>query len=186
MPLLKQKINDRKEKKSFFFRPKNVLFLIVSIIIVVNCAVSFFDILDLYSKRKKSPLFFMGAIFTSLDKILKDTKYVGYITDKSMDVNNYAAQFAQAQYILAPTILELNNPNHEFLILDCTNESITKEKLIENKAIPIKKNKFGIILAKRLSAAPASLQQFNASLNLMYSEKMSDLKNRIPTKDHSP
>ena len=76
-------------------------------------------------------------------------KYVGYYTDKSLDVNQNAAEFAQAQYVLAPTILDLNNLNHEYILLDCSAEDIAFEKIKEIHAIPFKK-RLGLILAKRL------------------------------------
>ena len=56
--------------------------------------------------RQKIPYLFMGNKFLGLESILKDIKYVGYYTDKSMDRDKDALQFAQAQYVLAPIILD--------------------------------------------------------------------------------
>lgn len=131
-----------------FMKPKSIFILALLLVIAVNLAQSFGDLLDLYSKRRKNPFFFSGYIFQGLEKIFKDIKYVGYYTDQSLDENSAAAKFAQAQYILAPTILDLNSTNHEFILFDCSREEIAREKMQEIDAVPLKKNKFGIILAR--------------------------------------
>ena len=128
-------------------KPKPIFIAALLLVIAINLAESFFDILDLYSKRRTNPFFFSGYIFLGLEKMFKDVKYVGYYTDRNLDESPAAAKFAQAQYILAPAILDLNKTDHEFILFDCSREEIARRKIEEIKAVPLKKNKFGIILA---------------------------------------
>ena len=100
--------------------------------------------------RKKSPalLRFSGMKFLGINRFLPHASYVGYFTDRDLKKDTKAsAQFAQAQYVLAPNIIEANNLSHEFILFDCTSEDVALEKIRDIGAIPLKKNKFGIILA---------------------------------------
>lgn len=146
-----EKISPLKSKKNFpaVSKPKIIFILAILIIIATDVWNSSQDIWDLHSKREKNPFFFVGYIFSGLDDILKDTKYVGYFTDKSMDNSAYAAQFAQAQYTLAPIILDLNNTQHDFILFDCENLTTAQQKIKELQLLPIRRNQFGIILTRR-------------------------------------
>lgn len=130
-------------------KPKSIFILALLLMIAVNLVQSFGDILNVYSKRRNNPFFFSGYRFTGLEKTFKNVKYAGYYTDKSLDESPAAANFAQAQYILAPTILDLNATNHEFTLFDCSRQEIARQKIEEIKAVALKKNKFGIILARK-------------------------------------
>ena len=134
-------------------KPKPIFILALLVVIAVNLAQSFVDILDLYSKRQTNPFFFSGYIFLGLEKMFKDVKYIGYYTDRSLDEMPAAAKFAQAQYILAPAILDLNATDHEFILFDCSREEIARRKIEDIKAVAVKKNRFGIILARKLISA---------------------------------
>ena len=100
--------------------------------------------------RRQIPYLFMGKKFLGLSEILKNTKYAGYYTDKNLDENRPALQFAQAQYILVPIILDLNNTDHPYVLFDCSSEEIALQKIKEAGLVPAKKNQFGIILTRRL------------------------------------
>ena len=98
--------------------------------------------------REKVPYIFLGLKFSGLKEMLPGVERIGYYTDKNLDDNMDARQFAQAQYILAPIILDLNNTNHEYIIFDCSNEKIAIAKIKELGVIPLRGNRFGILLAK--------------------------------------
>lgn len=132
-----------------FMKPKIIFVLALLFVVMVNLAESFTDILDVYSQRRNNPFFFSGYRFTGLEKTFKNVKYAGYYTDKDLDESPAAANFAQAQYILAPTILDLNAANHEFILFDCSRQEIARQKIEELKYIPLKRNKFGVILARK-------------------------------------
>jgi hypothetical protein len=95
------------------------------------------------------PHVFWGIKFAGLNEILKDARHIGYLTSK--DLNDYftALQFAQAQYVLAPIILELNNPNHEYILLNYENPLMAINRAKAIGARPVKINPFGIVLARR-------------------------------------
>lgn len=100
-------------------------------------------------KRQHHPFVFYGFLFSGLDQFFARTPYVGYFTDKSFDDKAAAAQFAQAQYMLVPTVLDLNYQRHEWILMDCTSTETAMAKIKELGAVPVKKNKFGIILARQ-------------------------------------
>ena len=137
---------------------RTAFILAVLLVVMSNVLASFKDLRDLHVQRQKIPYFFSGYIFSGLEGIFKKMKYVSYYTDKSMDSAPYAAQFAQAQYVLAPAVLDLNNTGHEFILFDYIDEKKAFKKMKELKAIPLKRNKFGIILAR---VPPKNLPQEN-------------------------
>ncbi len=126
------------------------LFLAVLVMAIAVNSFNFFEALQrMRQKRKTSPFIFYGIIFSGLENIFKNVKYVGYFTDKDQNRDETAAEFAQVQYALAPAILDLNYQKHKFILFDCTNEDIAMAKIKELGAVPLKRNKFGIILAKQ-------------------------------------
>lgn len=99
-------------------------------------------------ERQRLPYIFLGMKFLGLDETLKDMEWVGYYTDKNLDDRIAAMQFAQAQLVLAPRILDLNNTSHEFTIFDCSSPEAAWQKIRELGAQPLKQNQFGVILAR--------------------------------------
>ena len=127
----------------------NAFLFIAVVIILINTIKSVQDIRQTQQKRKQIPFFFPGYKFSGLESIFKDIPSIGYYTDKDLDDEQHAAQFAQAQYILAPTILDWNNLDHDLILLECSNAETAWKKIREIQAIPLKRNNFGIILARR-------------------------------------
>ncbi len=91
----------------------------------------------------------IGYKFNGLEQFTKGIEYIGYYTDKDFSQDESVKEFAQAQYLLAPTILEYNNLNHEYILFVCQNEINAWKKIQEIGASPLRRNKFGIILAKK-------------------------------------
>ena len=122
----------------------------LSVLSLINVFILAKDIFSTQKRRENSQMFyFTGVRFSGLKDFLKDAGYVGYYTDKNLSKNEYAAQFSQAQYVLAPIILDLNNTAHRFILFDCTTEKKAFEKIEEIGAIPLKKNQYGIVLAEK-------------------------------------
>ena len=119
-------------------------------IVITNMLALYKEIRIVGRIRRAIPYTFIGNKFLGLSSVLKDVKRIGYYTDKSLDVNQNAMQFAQAQYILAPIILDLNNTNYPFVLFDCSQRTVALEKIREAGLIPVKENQFGIILARNL------------------------------------
>lgn len=105
------------------------------------------NILSLNKIRKVRPYAFYGRLFEGITPLLKGTQYVGYMTDKDLSQNAHAMHFAQAQYALAPVIMDLNNANHPYVIFDYENPVEAVRKIKELGLVPYKQNA-GLILVK--------------------------------------
>ncbi len=92
------------------------------------------------------PFHSLGFKFIGLEKLFKNQRYVGYYTDKNLDAPLAIAQFEQAQYMLSPTVLDLNNTHYFYTIFDCTTPQVALEKIKSLKLRPVKMNNFGIIV----------------------------------------
>ncbi len=89
----------------------------------------------------------LGDQFKEIAPLFNKISKAGYYTDKDTNIPVVIAQFEQAQYHLAPTILDLNNTDYPLVIFDCTLPAIALTKMRELGLQPIKANKFGTILA---------------------------------------
>lgn len=124
-------------------------FLVGALIVIsINASELLVDVATIEQRKSYTPFYFLGFKFSGLDDILKGTKYVGYYTDKDLSATFHSSQFTQAQFILAPAILDLNNTKLEFILFDCASDEIALAKIAEIGATPLQKNKFGIILAQ--------------------------------------
>ncbi|MCC6758229.1 MAG: hypothetical protein IT395_01205 [Candidatus Omnitrophica bacterium] len=104
--------------------------------------------------RQRHPYTFFGDRFRGIETFVGQAPYLGYYTDKNIEKDSRAAmQYAQAQLVLAPSILDLNNTGHEFIIFDCTTPQAAMAKIKEIGAKPLKANPYGIILAQNTDQA---------------------------------
>lgn len=138
------------DKKETITLPDLDLRLLFGALAIASLIVNvFFLVRETYLQRHLKSRSFVGDRFAGLSAIIGKPRAVGYYTDKSLDITRQAMQFAQAQYILAPTILELNNLENEFIIFDCSSPRKAIEKIREIGAVPLKVNPYGTILARR-------------------------------------
>ena len=93
------------------------------------------------------PFHSLGFQFMGLEKVLANQSYAGYYTDKNMENPLAIAQFEQAQYMLSPTVLDLNNTGHPLVIFDCTSPAAGMAKIKELGLQAVSINNVGIILA---------------------------------------
>jgi hypothetical protein len=92
------------------------------------------------------PLHSLGFQFMGLENVFKDVRTVGYYTDKDLSNPLAVAQFEQAQYMLAPTVLDLNHTQYHWVIFDCTSPQVAMEAIKHLGLTPLKAHN-GIILA---------------------------------------
>lgn len=137
-----------------FLNPSRLFAVIVLIALLCGSFELFKEIETTRQARKKMPFVFQGFLFSGLDKFLPDVHHVGYYTDKDLDNSGDAARFAQAQYILAPIVLDLDYQKHDWIIFDCTTEQKAFEMMKLLGVTPVKRNQFGVILANRPPAQP--------------------------------
>lgn len=131
-----------------FCQPHFLYWLGILIVVTLNLSELIPDTLTIEQRKKYIPFYFQGFKFSGLEEILNGIEHVGYYTDQDISLNYHLAEFAQAQYILAPVILDLNNTQHEFILFNCSSEGKAFAKIKDIGAIPLKKNKFGILLAQ--------------------------------------
>ncbi len=121
--------------------------LVFYFILSVDVVTLFRDIAQTKAKRAQRPYFFLGAKFFGISPALRKEAYVGYVTDKDLDDRIAAMQFSQAQLVLAPTILDLNNTTHKFSIYDYTSPVQALKDIKAAGLYPLAHNRFGLILA---------------------------------------
>jgi len=91
----------------------------------------------------------VGIKYKGLNKFIQGSQTIGYFTDKNIESIDTLTDFGHAQYMLAPHILDLNNTDHKYIIFDCSLPIVANRKIREINATAWKKNKFGVILARK-------------------------------------
>ena len=90
-----------------------------------------------------------GAQFADFKEKIKGEQIVGYMTNRDSSPEKNDQEFLMAQYMLAPTVLDFNNSNHKFLILDYTSPIFLAYEIKEINARRVYDNKFDKVLAVR-------------------------------------
>lgn len=148
------------------FTPERIFLGIASLALLFNLYSLFQETNKMIELRKHLPYIFLGDRFRGLNNFLNQAPMIGYYTDKNLDDNRSARQFAQAQLMLAPTILDLNNTAHEYIIFDCTSPKVAIQKIQELKAQALKANQYGIILARNPNASTFHKADLNKTFDL--------------------
>jgi len=142
VPILKNHLPQR-------FSFQSVFAGLTTILIMINLIVQSKEIYELKEKRKQKGYHFFGSHYAGLEHYLKEVKIIGYYTDGNLSEKLSSAKFAQAQLALSPIILDPDNLDHEFIILDCASAKKAVDKMKKIKAVPVVINQAGIILAKK-------------------------------------
>lgn len=128
---------------------RTLFFILILLVISFNLSEWPAEFKDAGLKTRTALRGFPGLKFSGLEEILAGVTAVGYITDKDLSVKENQLQFSQAQYVLAPLILDVNSLRHEFLLFDCTSEEKALAAIKAIGAVPLKRNQYGIILARK-------------------------------------
>ena len=91
----------------------------------------------------------IGYKFEGLNQFTEGIEYIGYFTDTNINDQENSKIFAQAQYLLAPAILDYNNVEHEYILFVCEDEKKAWAIIKDIGAEPLRRNQYGMILAKR-------------------------------------
>jgi len=141
-------------KIKFSKLPFDLLIAICFVIMtIVNAPALTKEVQRIYNFKKTNAHQLIGYQFYGVGQFLDDVQIMGYYTDLNIDKDDEdegARLFAQAQYILAPVILDPNNLNHDYILFVCSEEKVAWLKMKEINAQPLRRNKFGMILAKRI------------------------------------
>lgn len=129
--------------------PNSIKLIVCALLILSNIFYSVLFTVLKQSKRKQKYIE-PGTQFANFEKILSKVAVVGYITDKEIGSREKIDEaFLQAQYYLAPSILDVNNKSLVFHILDSTNVEFIKKVVVELKAARITNNEYGQALIVR-------------------------------------
>jgi hypothetical protein len=126
-----------------------IFLIIIALIIALGSVQTVLDLIKVTGLRQQNPFVFAGEAFEGVKDIIQGEKYVSYITDKNLNIDKNIAEFSQAQFSLVPVILDLNNPNHRFLIINCESKPRAQAVLQYYKARLIRQNNLGVMLAVR-------------------------------------
>ena len=127
-------------------RVKNIFFICLIAAAVFNLCQAYTQAIHQLQDRTTIPLHSLGFQFMGLENVFKDIRTVGYYPDKDLKQPLAIAQFEQAQYMLAPTVLDLNHTQYHWEIFDCTSPQEAMRAIQRLGFTPLKVN-HGIILA---------------------------------------
>ncbi len=109
-----------------------------------------------YVKRNAVPvpnLYEPGYQYIDFVPHLKNVKRLGFLSNKSISAEAGLDEFQQAQYMLAPAVLDLNNSNYEYNVLDFMTEKKDQVyvfyMLQKLNAVKVADNPWGRVLIRR-------------------------------------
>jgi len=123
-----------------------IFFICLALAAVLNIFTAYTQAIGQLQDRTTIPLHSLGYQFMGLESVFKDTRTIGYYTDKDLNNPLAIAQFEQAQYVLVPTVLDLNHTQYHWVIFDCTSPQTALEAIKNLNFTPMKMRN-GIILA---------------------------------------
>ena len=132
-----------------FKKYSQMTLLVASVVVIaLNLGFGFLSVMAQLT-RDKNDIVEPGIQYADLKKGLAGVREAGFLTSGNETAEGNDGQFMLAQYMLAPTVLDLNNSTHRYSVLDCANpqEALGILKIINAK--PIYVNAFGKILAER-------------------------------------
>ncbi len=118
------------------------------ILIVSNLVLNFISIMaqiTTVANRSVEP----GFQYFDLKEKLEDYDIVGFLSETTPTPEDNDGRFMMAQYILAPILLDLNNPAHHINIIDASTPQKAGSILSIIKGKPIYINPFGKIIVER-------------------------------------
>lgn len=143
MHLLKIISNKRGRLEKYF----RILIIAATLLLIIfNFFTGFVSVMAQLSRPAASD---PSIEFSGLKEKLAGVRQAGFLSESESSAEGNDGRFLLAQYALAPTILDLNNPDHRYSILSCATPqaAIGIMKMIGAK--PVHVNLFGKILAER-------------------------------------
>ena len=125
---------------------KTIFLICLSLVAAFNLFTAYTQAITQFQDRTTIPLHSLGFQFMGLESVFKDVRTVGYYTDKDLNNSLAIAQFEQAQYMLAPTVLDLNHTQYHWVIFDCTSPKKALDAIKGLEFTPLKIRN-GIIVA---------------------------------------
>ncbi|MDD3375628.1 MAG: hypothetical protein PHY73_07920 [Candidatus Omnitrophica bacterium] len=126
----------------------NSIIGIIILLIIINLAFNSISIMaqiTTIEKRSTEP----GFQYADLKDQLKNETIVGFLSEKNQTPEGNDGGFMMAQYMLAPILLDLDNPDHKINIIDASTPDAAKSILSIIRAKPVYISPFGKIIAER-------------------------------------
>lgn len=111
-----------------------------------NAATSLIKSLSTKNDPKSFPLHNLAKPFEPVKPLLANQHEAGYLTDKNIDDTPTIARYELGQFVLAPTVLKLNETNKAIVIIDASNPEYAMTTIKNNGLTPIKFDQTGLII----------------------------------------
>ena len=131
------------------FTLKKAFWCLIALLVAVNIVQTSVQLAAIYPVRKPAAFNFSGDRFNGLQLLLKSEKYIGYYTDQNIDDTGPIMELLQAQYTVVPLILDVNNIDHRYIIVNCADIPAAIEKFKRLGARPVTPNNGGLFLVER-------------------------------------
>lgn len=141
-------INQMK-KKAAHINIRHIFIFLIIISFGINAVMSLKEMNRQWNKNQNLPFHHHGRYVQALKPHLIGINKVSYFTDRNLNDSKQIARFFQIQNTLAPIFLDQKNPNHQYMILDFTNQKEAFQTFNQLKPIPVIVTDEGIMLAKR-------------------------------------
>ncbi len=142
------------QKTNLIHVPQILFIIAIGGLTLVNLIQSTTQLVNLYPRKQPKAFNFAGKKFEGIEPILTGNKYVAYYTDQNLEAPGPLMELQQAQYTLAPVILDPGSLDHRYIIINCANIPKAIIRMKEIGARPVKANNQGIILAERPQVLP--------------------------------
>ena len=127
----------------------NTFIIILTVgFILVNGFYSFVFIMTRYTKG--IPDWEPGQQYADFKDKLDGVKTIGFLTNRTVRPEKGSEEFLQAQYMLAPVVLDLGGKEHEFTLLDFTEDVFIFYTLKKIQANPFHDNAYNKVLARKV------------------------------------
>jgi len=125
----------------------NILILLLTIFLIGHSSFYLFIYIIQKLNDPKPTFVEPGYQFANFITELRGVKTAGFLTNKKLSREHNDGEFLQAQYLFAPTLLELHQTDHRYIIMDYTDQVFAFYMLDKLKAKPLDHTGFSKILA---------------------------------------
>lgn len=133
---------------------KKILWSLITLLAAINIVQTAATLASIYPRIRPTAFNFAGDKFSGLEKLLKNEKYIGYYTDGNIDNLRPMTELLQAQHAVIPLILDPNNIEHRYIIVNCADIPAAVEKFKNLGARAVTGNNNGIFLVERPEFKP--------------------------------
>ena len=133
---------------------KKILWSVIALLTAVNIVQTAAHLISIYPAKKAAAFNFAGDKFNGLQNLLKNERYIGYYTDQNIDAPRPMMELLQAQHAVIPLILDPNNIEHRYIIVNCADIPAAIEKFKALGARPVTRSNMGLFLVERPGFEP--------------------------------